>query len=588
MSDGNSLQKRSTLLFGAGLSCAPPSCAPSTSQLKNIVISSIKNALSPSGMWCESSKEEQSLMIAISTIQFEVFMQLVWRRISGNSLDILYSILKFGKPNLHHYAISEGLMSGLYSLVLTTNQDLYLEKALKEVCERNSFSVVYGTECPPDAAHIHRLCNEEEYRQFDGSCPAFCKLHGSVDELESLRITMQQVGSLLPPGKDKIISLCMKKGLVIEGYGGHDFDISCSIERHYSDEKIPLYRVRSKESIARLGSLKDRLAFDFEITDSEMLMSQSESAELSAQSQRDKVILKFNSSIQEISGVDLLSFMADILEKSEYQELALVWRKRALNSAISEKASDNIIFTCLLNQVTSYIELKEWNSAIIALKDIDISKAESSSNLLAQFHSHFGTALLRNSISTGKGSLIEAKTHYQTAAKYWKELVVEDFEKDDNLDLINLDNSHLASMYYETLLNIAATDFEAGDLSSAENRIFDLLPKLERLGQKSMICVCYMNLCGIYIQKQLWEKLVHTARMAYLLGKDLNDVSRATTSAKYLAYGALITSRYLSLSKDALEFGLMYFKRANLPEQHEHFQFLLEALSSKIRDIETT
>lgn len=95
----------------------------------------------------------------------------------------MLALFRKGKPNLNHVLIARLVKEGYVRWVITTNFDLLIEKALmNEGLRRGSDFKVY--------------CNEKQFAKmnlnnFNGAY--IVKIHGSIDNIESVRATFQSV-----------------------------------------------------------------------------------------------------------------------------------------------------------------------------------------------------------------------------------------------------------------------------------------------------------------------------------------------------------------------------------------------------------
>jgi len=183
-----------------------------------------------------------------SNFPFEAFIE----HISGEDIvsslmpiDIsnLLNIYKDGNPNTNHILIARLAKSGYCKAIFTTNFDLLIEKALeKEKLKRHTdFEVYYDEKQISDFKKI----GDEIIRIF--------KIHGSVDNINSIRTTMKDVASkTLSDKRREVIRYLFSTGkhrkVLILGYSCSDvFDITPQIQSIEKNRKEIIYLQHSDE-----------------------------------------------------------------------------------------------------------------------------------------------------------------------------------------------------------------------------------------------------------------------------------------------------------------------------------------------------
>jgi len=163
--------------------------------------------------------------IMVSNLPFEAFMETI----SANT-DILkiFEMFEEGEPDTNHILIARLAKHDYLKTIFTTNFDLLIEKALeKEGLERNKdFEVYY------DEEQFSRI----DFEHTENETIKIFKIHGSVDNRDSIRTTMKAVASRTLAEKRLnamryLFSTGNHKRILVLGYSCSDeFDITPQIQ----------------------------------------------------------------------------------------------------------------------------------------------------------------------------------------------------------------------------------------------------------------------------------------------------------------------------------------------------------------------
>jgi tetratricopeptide (TPR) repeat protein len=188
------------------------------------------------------------------SLPFEAFMETL----SENSdISRMLDIFEKGVPNTNHILMARLAKNDNLKTIFTTNFDLLIEDALKdEGLEKGKDFEVY--------------CNEEQFSGIDfeniedGKVRIF-KIHGSVDNRDSIRTTMKAVASKSLSDKRMnliryLFSTGNHKKVLVLGYSCSDeFDITPQIQsieenkkeiifvEHFKKEEIEIEDIKNKE-----------------------------------------------------------------------------------------------------------------------------------------------------------------------------------------------------------------------------------------------------------------------------------------------------------------------------------------------------
>jgi len=206
------INSRSINLFlGAGMSKKLPSNLPLSNEFRALVFEKL----------CIHEKIGEiyeKYVIQLSSIPFESFVKLM---IDGSDFfKFFLSAFGSGKPNKNHLLITELVANGLISKILTTNFDIMLEQAVKLRQENlDDLKVVF------DEKHFDKLDLNAM------KTPVICKIHGSIQEPSSIRVTLDLISrQSLQQARANILDYFFRtsgKDLLVLGYSCSDkFDIN--------------------------------------------------------------------------------------------------------------------------------------------------------------------------------------------------------------------------------------------------------------------------------------------------------------------------------------------------------------------------
>lgn len=175
----------------------------------------------------DASAEDRDRLIQGSrlALPFESFMEVV---IENSHDPHLLGLFREGAPNVNHAVLAALMRSGVVTDLYTTNFDTLIETALRRegLSPGSDFEVYFREE---DLAHDVLADHGRSRRLF--------KLHGSVDDLDSIRTTLQAVSNRLlsisrQAAVRRIFSGERYHAVLILGYSCSDyFDILPEIER---------------------------------------------------------------------------------------------------------------------------------------------------------------------------------------------------------------------------------------------------------------------------------------------------------------------------------------------------------------------
>lgn len=216
------LQKNNCVFFvGAAISIKKPSNLPNAYCWKRSVFEALCNDFENfnelSKKYFPSKWDENKDKLAQNMYELmpEVAFQIIQDIIGDYTLNSL-GFFDIGKPNLNHKFLAKMLEynSKLYheSAIITTNFDHLLEDAMREIGLKESVDFV-----------VHR--NEDVFYIVHNKINVF-KLHGSIDDKESIKATLRSIGLRLPDNKSRAFKNIIENFPVFFiGYSGYDLDI---------------------------------------------------------------------------------------------------------------------------------------------------------------------------------------------------------------------------------------------------------------------------------------------------------------------------------------------------------------------------
>jgi len=207
-SDHGSLEmmdgKRSVFFVGAGASVE--SGLPNFRQFSEHML---KNLLS-------TSMSLTDISMFVSELRPEVLLQTL-SEVFGDKIFDFYDWFNDAEPSTNHYVLARALKEG--GLVLTTNVDILIETAYKELYGDSNFDL---------------LVEKEDFEKFsiDDISPngTLMKFHGTVDVTKSgparydtVRFLLDQVGKGMSTGMHQVLSdVCKNFDMIYLGYSGCD------------------------------------------------------------------------------------------------------------------------------------------------------------------------------------------------------------------------------------------------------------------------------------------------------------------------------------------------------------------------------
>lgn len=195
---------RLAFLSGAGVSRDPPANCP----LAKEMTCSLAEAFWDISIISKRHWQKTTLRRRAVKVRFESLMQVIAD--TTGTVGFL-RVLRGGRPNAIHRMLARALLDGCP--VLTTNFDQLIERAVAE-----------------KGGSITTLKDARDFKRWRRYSPkgVLAKLHGSLEDLDSLCATIRQVGLLGPafmwdPPRGNYLSKVRKKyPMVVIGYSGYD------------------------------------------------------------------------------------------------------------------------------------------------------------------------------------------------------------------------------------------------------------------------------------------------------------------------------------------------------------------------------
>lgn len=177
-----------------------------------------------------------------ANLPFEVFMETISE---NEDIYTLLDIFQNGEPNTNHILIAKLAKHGYVKTIFTTNFDLLLEAAL----EREGLKIGKDFQVYFD----ERKFDEIDFEDMKDDIITVLKIHGSICDIDSIRLTMKSIASKTLSEKRRnairyLFSNGNHKKVLILGYSCSDaFDIIPQIERIDNNHNEVLLIEHTKE-----------------------------------------------------------------------------------------------------------------------------------------------------------------------------------------------------------------------------------------------------------------------------------------------------------------------------------------------------
>lgn len=197
--------KRLVPFVGSGISLFPPSELPTGGQLRDGILEAL------------AKRSPERLKTHINAAKGkEPNPELVYQIIYDNVGDYFfssYNLLEIDKANSNHLFLARLAKHGYLRTIVTTNFDCLIEHAFKK--EKVDFYVYY------DERGFSMYLSQDNRGRI-----AIIKLHGTIEDRQSMIATLRQVGKGLSPNQAQILDNLLKEQHVLFiGYSGNDFDL---------------------------------------------------------------------------------------------------------------------------------------------------------------------------------------------------------------------------------------------------------------------------------------------------------------------------------------------------------------------------
>jgi tetratricopeptide (TPR) repeat protein len=214
------------VLAGAGLSLAPPACAPLFRSLRDSLLETLSESLT--GTLDESIIDAcRSLFNGKSEVRRdvepvpEVLFEALYSILHDRLFDALRVFLELPVPNANHCFVADLANHGL-RLLITTNFENGFEQALH--------AAGFQIEVCADGTSISESLNNTALKKDNKKPLPVWKPHGTLEHgaEETIRVTLSQVAKerMDPQKFGPIIAVTAHMPLLVIGYSGYDADLS--------------------------------------------------------------------------------------------------------------------------------------------------------------------------------------------------------------------------------------------------------------------------------------------------------------------------------------------------------------------------
>lgn len=222
----NILETNDKICFfcGAGISKEKPSYAPDFIELRNQLILSLLQKLESNDFLNNGETIEiySSIINYLKENNFwlkpEVALHWFLQSFGDKIFDAL-QCLNRGFPNICHKVLSNICAKNNNALIITTNFDLYFEKAFKELdVDFTVYSTLKNLEL--------RIKEFKEFMDEEISSNIIIKPHGTLALSNSIKTTLTQVSSEIDIElKNSILKAIINRHVIVLGYSGNDYDL---------------------------------------------------------------------------------------------------------------------------------------------------------------------------------------------------------------------------------------------------------------------------------------------------------------------------------------------------------------------------
>lgn len=203
---------------GAGISRSPPSNLPLASELTAFMLEGL---LGPKH--CISFKAK------FDKLPLELLIEIIARN-ADTFLPVFAQVLHSAEPNRNHLFLARLIANGHLQAVMTTNFDLLIERALTQ----------------QDHVNFEVYSREDQFEGLESKDllqPSVVKLHGTADDLQSIRSTLRDIATVKKSAARKdILNLFfgkLQKDVLVLGYSARDeFDINPAIRSMVTETRI--------------------------------------------------------------------------------------------------------------------------------------------------------------------------------------------------------------------------------------------------------------------------------------------------------------------------------------------------------------
>jgi tetratricopeptide (TPR) repeat protein len=256
----NLIQERKlAVLCGAGISINPPSNLPSAIAIRKEIIRKLVKDYDNlnkttrkklEGRSVDEKNKKNKCHPQQSDFPFEAFIQIVDKHAS--ILSRLLKIFNTGQPNKNHILLANLIKNGYIRELMTTNFDSKIEEALKKSSgdrnERGKEGIAFKV-----FSKESDFLNLLKTKRLGGKIPVIMKVHGTVEDKESIRATLESVSKKeLREARTQILRYFFQESehdILILGYSLSDeFDINPVLRSLESKNRIFIIKHLRKDS----------------------------------------------------------------------------------------------------------------------------------------------------------------------------------------------------------------------------------------------------------------------------------------------------------------------------------------------------
>jgi len=450
-----------------------------------------------------------------SKLPFEAFIGKLSKNNGNIGISKILDIFGNGEPNDNHIFIAKLVKLGYLKTILITNFDLLIEKALeKEGLKENIDFVKYYKE---------KQFPEVDFDDVYDKTRIF-KIHGSIDDRDSIRTTMESIeNKSLSEKRMKVIKHLFSTGkhkkVLILGYSCSDiFDITPQIQSIGKDKKEIIFIEHCEEKIEENSDIRIREKINdnenpfkkfqgkWKKCDTDDLIEKlwtsfkdifGEYKSIKSETEWKTYIDDWIKELEKTKGLNYFISGSTLSDISSYKK-AIDYYGKSLE-ILKEERDKAGIATCYVGLGNAYSNMGYFNKAIECHeKATEIFKERKNKKEESTCYNNLGKAYHES------GDLDKATEYYTKALDIFKEIG---------------DKLSESTVY----MNLGSIRGEIGDFNEAIRYHKKSLGIYIRIGNNSGKSTCYLNLGNAYCGLRKFDEAIRYYKKSLEIKKKIGD-----------------------------------------------------------------